>query len=232
MSAGGERASAAELSPRMRRPRPGRAGRCAAAVAIVGWVTGDDELTRFGPGLAADEVQHRLRRCCSSRPPGSSRRARARGAGRRAALGGGVARRAQLRRRLRIDNLVVGLRPDLGRHRAAACWCVGLALAQPRSRPVTPGRLAAEAVLVLGSFELFGYLYGARSLYAVGAFASVSLHAAITLALLSLAVMVEAPGSALWWILRGRDVGASIMRKVVPAVLIVVPVVGYLAAAR
>src|SRR5438445_104043 len=106
--------------------------------------------------------------------------------------------------------------------------------AHPSTADLSPrlvARLLAGCAGVVAAVTLIGWLAGVSALTRFGpglAPMKFNTACAVALALLSLAVMVEVSDSALWWILRGRDTGASIMRRVMPAVLLVVPVVGYL----
>jgi len=99
-------------------------------------------------------------------------------------------------------------------------------IAVGRRRFVQP---VASLVLALSALALIGYCYGVPALYsAVGGSPVAAPTAAVALLLLSVALLLYVPDSAVWWALHGPDAGGVVLRRLLPVTLIVLPVLGYL----
>ncbi len=113
-----------------------------------------------------------------------------------------------------------------GRSSGASAICLLLLvgarlLDRPRFRVAT--QTMAVLALMIGSLAVLGYAYGVHSLYEVGIFATIALHTALALVLLSVAVLAATPGGALVWAVGADDAGAALVRRLLPLALIVLP---------
>ncbi|GAB2475711.1 sensor histidine kinase [Jatrophihabitans fulvus] len=80
--------------------------------------------------------------------------------------------------------------------------------------------------LVLAAVALLGYLYDVRTLYRSQSATTLPLHTALGTALLGLAVLASVDGGILTWVLRGRDAGAVLMRRLLPLAVVGLPLIG------
>jgi diguanylate cyclase (GGDEF)-like protein/PAS domain S-box-containing protein len=108
----------------------------------------------------------------------------------------------------------------------ALCLClaaIGLvALRLGRRRLVTASALG---LLTVGWLGCLGYLFGFRALYDVGRFSTMAAHTAAALAILGVGLLASTPNGPLPWIVRGDDPGSTVLRRILPAALVGVPVV-------
>jgi PAS domain S-box-containing protein len=88
---------------------------------------------------------------------------------------------------------------------------------------ILAGLALANSILVL-----LGYLYGVRSLYAVLPFTTVALHTAVTLFILSLAVLLASPTTGMVAVISQTGPGGKLARRMLPAAVIIPSVLGWL----
>lgn len=104
---------------------------------------------------------------------------------------------------------------------------LGAALSSLGAAPALAQALAAPAAL-LALLSLLGYLFGATGLYRVWIFSSVALHTAICFALAAAGTLAARPGRG-WIAELMRDMPGALMgRRLVGAVLIVLPLLAWL----
>lgn len=83
------------------------------------------------------------------------------------------------------------------------------------------------AVLLVTTFALLGFLFGVRSLYSVERFTAMTLPTAIALSLLALAIGLGFEGRVTW-VFASTSLGAVMLRRIVAASALVLPVLGWL----
>ena len=88
--------------------------------------------------------------------------------------------------------------------------------------------LLAVACAVVGAISLLGYLYGARELLSLGSATQVSLPAALALVILPLGLFAADPEHALARQMTDSGPAGQVIRRIVPAALVVVPVGAWL----
>ncbi|MGQ0845795.1 MAG: PAS domain S-box protein [Sporichthyaceae bacterium] len=81
-------------------------------------------------------------------------------------------------------------------------------------------RVLAMTAFAIGYLGLIGYLYGVSSLYSVGGYASMAVHTAACVCLLSLAMLLQDPDRGLVGLLRDRGSAGALARPMVPFLLI------------
>ena len=84
--------------------------------------------------------------------------------------------------------------------------------------------------LAVSGVALFGYLYGARTLYAIGPYSTIALHTAIALQLLGIAALASIPDGLVPRAVRGSDAGGLLLRRLLPVALLGIPALGFLRA--
>lgn len=102
--------------------------------------------------------------------------------------------------------------------------CAVLALTWRRHRTA---QLLTLPALVIGLLSIYGYAYGADSLESLGGRGVIAPHTAISLVLLSVAVLFAVPRGTLQWIAFGQDPGAALQRLLIPVALVLLPLGGY-----
>lgn len=94
-------------------------------------------------------------------------------------------------------------------------------------------RWAAQAcvliTLLLGFLTLLGYAYDVPAIYSSRQLSTVAVPTAAALLLLSVAVLAAVPQGALHWAARGPDAAAILVRRLLPAAVIGLPLVGLFA---
>jgi PAS domain S-box-containing protein len=101
---------------------------------------------------------------------------------------------------------------------AVCLLALGVALLLADIRPWASQPLALLTGLI-SLVTLLGYAYGVQALYRVGPFASVALHTALTLLVLSLGVLCARPTHGLMRQLFADDMGGAVLRRLVPVVV-------------
>ena len=139
-----------------------------------------------------------------------------------------------------IDSLLFGeallrypYRP-LGVPATNSCVCFmlfGAALVlldRERGRGVLLSQLLAAAGLLVTGTALVGHLYGVRPLYAIDRFAGMAIPTAIGLSALLTGVLFARPERGVARLLSGDDLGAVMLRRLLPATVLVPLVLGWL----
>ena len=74
---------------------------------------------------------------------------------------------------------------------------------------------------------MLGYAYGIDTFYSTGRYSNVALLTAVGLLLVSGALVVYREGGPFHWLLHGDDAGAMLLRRMLPVLLVLVPLLGY-----
>ena len=210
-------------------------------VTALGWFTGTDDLTRVSPSLASMKLTTAT--CVvavglailvkRSRRPGARVVA--------LSLAGGVAAlcvvalaQYALGTTYDIDNWFgldpgrVGGDPPGRMSVATACGllllCVALYLGHEYR--YWASQMCATACGVLAGVTLVGYLYGADSLYDIGAFRSISLTTSLSLLLGAIGVVLRHADEGYASLISGNTVGGIIVRRILPVSLLVPIIAG------
>ncbi len=101
---------------------------------------------------------------------------------------------------------------------------LSLSLAVPTRRVLS--QVASVAANVVGFVALLGYLYGVEDLYQVGPFETIALHTAIIILMLGASAQLRVPDGLLSWVVAGTDAGALLLRRVMPVLLVALPLIG------
>ena len=105
----------------------------------------------------------------------------------------------------------------------------GIALLFLDARPLTfPAQYPALLVALVSLVALVGHAYDVRSLYRVGPFASVALHTAGAFLILSVGLLHARPDRGLLGSVTGGGPGGALLRRLLPAAVLVPFVVGWL----
>ena len=105
----------------------------------------------------------------------------------------------------------------------------GIALLFLDARPLTfPAQYPALLVALVSLVVLVGHAYDVRSLYRVGPFASVALHTAGAFLILSVGLLHARPDRGLLGSVTGGGPGGALLRRLLPAAVLVPFVVGWL----
>jgi signal transduction histidine kinase len=114
---------------------------------------------------------------------------------------------------------------------ATAFLLAGIALLGLRSmgsRTLVAAHLAGLAVLGISMFTLCGYAYRASGLTQVGEFIPMAFHTAAGFAALSVGILFARPRVGMVDVLVREETGSRIARKLLPAVIGIAPVLGWL----
>ncbi len=107
---------------------------------------------------------------------------------------------------------------------AVCLLLLSLSLAVPTRRVLS--QVASVAANVVAFVALLGYLYGVEDLYQVGPFETIALHTAILILMLGASAQLRVPDGLLSWVVAGTDAGALLLRRVVPVLLVALPLIG------
>lgn len=132
-----------------------------------------------------------------------------------------------------IDNLLFATDPGGGRMSAVTALAVlllslGLLLIDASRVGRSFSEWCSMAALGISTLGLVGYVYGASLLSELGAGVSITLPTAIALMLLGVGVLAARPEQGIAARLTGRGVIGSALRRLVPAVVIVPVLLGWL----
>lgn len=226
------------------REDPARLGRLTAVpvvliatLALAGWVLDIEELRSVVPGLASMKVNTAvclLLLACASLL--TSRRVAAAFCAAVVVVTTLTLAEYAFSLDLGIDELVFRDRDTGGRNlpgRMAigtavamlALAMAGLALLAHRARAAE--RLATAAGCV-GVLALLGYAFGVESLYTVATYTTIAVHTAASITLLCVSALLQVPGGGLPWLLNDRGLGATVMRRMAPVALVLIPVAALL----
>ena len=85
----------------------------------------------------------------------------------------------------------------------------------------------ALGAFVIAVLALIGYLYGASSLYQIGAYSSMALHTALSFALLSLGILFARPERGLMRIVLADTAGGDFLRRLIPTAFFLPAILGW-----
>ena len=91
-----------------------------------------------------------------------------------------------------------------------------------------PSNWLAFAIAANSFLAILGYLYGVDSLYKIAAMTSMALHTAIMFVVCSIALVCARPGSSFVRQITSDSAGGLILRRLLPAAILVPPFVGWL----
>lgn len=91
-----------------------------------------------------------------------------------------------------------------------------------------PAQYAALLAAVLGLLAFISTAYGLEPLYAIAGYSAMAVHTAICLILLSLGVLFARPQAGLMALVTSDTAGGSTTRRLLPPILIVLPLLGWL----
>jgi two-component system, cell cycle sensor histidine kinase and response regulator CckA len=141
---------------------------------------------------------------------------------------------------LRVDELIIRDRiraaetPYPGRmapNTAFSLLLLGLALILAESRKQAARMLSRNFARITGAFALLplvGYIYSVASFYKLSSYTGMAIHTAAALILLSLGILLNDPDSELVNLIRSDSLGAVLERRLLPAVLLVPLIVGWI----
>lgn len=127
-----------------------------------------------------------------------------------------------------IDQLIVS-DPAGGAHPgrmpvATAIAVLVLSLAGALERWRSAGQVCALGAVGVAGVSLVGFAFGAANLTALRTDTTMSVPSALAVTFLGLAALARTPDGWFPWILHGRDAGAVALRRILPAVVLGVPV--------
>ena len=119
----------------------------------------------------------------------------------------------------------------MGINTASCFLLLGVALllkvgARARHEALSDGCTLVAMLLAFMAF--LGYLYQEQFLYGVGQFTPMALHTAVTLLLVCAGTLALHPGSGIMGVLTSDQPGGYMLRRFLPVVLLVLPVLGWL----
>lgn len=121
-----------------------------------------------------------------------------------------------------------------GRMALSTAICIALSAASLvllSARRYRSGQSTAWAVVFLGGIAAVGYLYGVEALYRHGQFSTVSIHTALALIVLNVGALMVRPNLGPMALLTGGGAAGTVMRRLLPEILVVPVVVGALSLA-
>lgn len=89
-------------------------------------------------------------------------------------------------------------------------------------------QVAASVATLLGFLALIGNAYGVSEVYRIGAFSSMALHTATSCTLLGLGILFARPQRGMMAILCSNTAGGVLLRRLVPAAILIPPLLGWL----
>ncbi len=215
-------------------------------IVLVGWATGIRELTTFLPNEPAAKVNSALLLVLAGvalllwRAEGPAHRTIARGLALAiVALTGMTLLEYITGANLGVDALIPTSdvaspgAPYPGRialHAAIGLLTAGLGIGWLGKawRGRHPTQLLGLACALIGAFDLLAYLYGAPSVAAIGLETQVSLPVAVGQLGLGVGIVTASPDHGLVRLLRDRGMAGRAARRILPAVLVVAPLAGWM----
>lgn len=104
---------------------------------------------------------------------------------------------------------------------------VSLALFDTRINGRTPARHIVHFVIGPALLAVIGHLYGARSLYSVGPYASIALHTAVAFCVLGGGMLFARPSEGVMGIMGSGELGGLMLRRILPLSALTTIVVGF-----
>ena len=95
-------------------------------------------------------------------------------------------------------------------------------------RGYRPAEWLALLVALISFIALLGHLYGVQSLQRVGPYASMALHTASAMFVLSIGILFARPTSGLMGLLMSKGAGGAMGRRLLPAAILLPPLIGLL----
>ncbi|TFC04623.1 putative bifunctional diguanylate cyclase/phosphodiesterase [Cryobacterium mannosilyticum] len=115
---------------------------------------------------------------------------------------------------------LAGQDPRMAPLSAVGLILLGTAVIAVRQARTTLVQVFAHASLLISLIALLGYAYGVSSLYTVAGFTSIALHTALSIAILSVAVLLQQPTVGLVGLLRDQGSAGQLMRRAVPFLIL------------
>lgn len=207
-----------------------------ALIGLSGWIFRTPSLTRIFPGLATMKVDTAIMLLLLA--ASGLTRARTAASTVLATAAAVVAAATTLeyltRHGLGIDQLLY-TDPGGGAHpgrpslvTAVSALLLSVAMLGPAYRRRWPAEALALVVFAASFVALLGYVYDVHSLYDIRPYASVAVHTASALLLLSLAALCGVERGVANWVVAASRPGALLMRIIAPGALVLLPAVGYL----
>jgi PAS domain S-box-containing protein len=135
------------------------------------------------------------------------------------------------REKLALEERRAGYPNRMAPNTAAALLLVGLALlllgARSR-RGVLAGQFAALATAIIALLAIIGYAYSALPLAGIEQFIPMALNTALALALISGGILFARPDRGMMAIITSGDAGGVMARRLLPAVILIPSLVGWL----
>ena len=103
-----------------------------------------------------------------------------------------------------------------------------LLLLDRRRRNVAPSQVLALAAVAIAVLPILGYVFGVHELYGLARYTGIALHTAVAFTLLGLAILFARPGVGLVARIVADDAGGLLMRRMLPAALLLPLVLGWL----
>jgi len=133
----------------------------------------------------------------------------------------------------RLDDPATGFANRMAPNTALNFALIGSALLlldarlQLRARRVHPAQWLALGAATASSLAILGYAYGTRSFYGVGSYIPMALHTALTFVALASGVLAARPRRGVMKLLASRDMGGAMARRLLPAALLIPPLLGW-----
>lgn len=89
-------------------------------------------------------------------------------------------------------------------------------------------QVIAFVIILIGFINLTGYIYGVSALYGIGSYTQMALHTSVIFILLGLGVLFVKPDQGLMATALGIEVGSVMLRRILPAAIVILIVVGWL----
>ncbi len=100
---------------------------------------------------------------------------------------------------------------------------IGVLSGERRAGPVPVFQILALCVVLLATIPLLGYLFHAKQLFGIARYTGIALHTSVALLLLALALLLSRPRSGLIGSAIASDAGALLVRRLLPAALLLPP---------
>jgi PAS domain S-box-containing protein len=110
---------------------------------------------------------------------------------------------------------------------AFLCAAFGVVALGRRWHDIYPSEILGIICATIGGIGVLGYLYGAQGLLSLGSSTQVSLPTSCALVGIGVSLMVANPDHILVCLVRDPGIAGQVIRRIVPAVVIVVPVFAF-----
>jgi PAS domain S-box-containing protein len=119
----------------------------------------------------------------------------------------------------------------MGLNTALCLLLLGLAMLLKIGMPARHPALAdgfGLGSMLLAFIAFLGYLYHEQFLYGIGQYTPMALHTALTLLLACAGALALTPGSGLMAVVTSEQAGGYMLRRLLPAVVLILPVIGWI----